>query len=151
MAINKRILSVLACLLLFLTLPLAASAEITSKAQLNNESITVGVGQGTTAELAVKEELPKRILLAGSESCRFRSEYSFEWFKRLRQPGPYRSELSPVFLNFHGHRIREGCTVHVCAEAQQSCHTGLEYEKLRIIVFAEEEEVTENECTGIIR
>jgi len=58
MAINKRILSVLACLLLFLTLPLAASAEITSKAQLNNESITVGVGQGTTAELAVKEELP---------------------------------------------------------------------------------------------
>ena len=58
MAINKRILSVLVCLLLLLTLPLAASAEITSKAQLNNESITVGVGQGTTAELAVKEELP---------------------------------------------------------------------------------------------
>lgn len=56
---KKQFLSCLLAFLLLLTLPVCAVADASTLAQLNDPSMTVGLSQGSAAELVVRQELPK--------------------------------------------------------------------------------------------
>ena len=62
LSMKQRILALTAALILFF-LPGLAAEEITSLAQLSVQGATVGVAQGSAAELTVKKELPQAQLV----------------------------------------------------------------------------------------
>ena len=59
----KRVALILLVLLLVLAGAAVAEGEITSKAQLNQPGMRVGVGTGTTAAMMIEEEFPNAELV----------------------------------------------------------------------------------------